>query len=104
LNEAGSQACNRLKGHIAWRVIVDALDQIVFDAEPVTHDFKDVYAELKLIRDGNHNRQDKLQRLSAELSRLASRLANYSGRLTPYWCKLSACLGMVGPWLDSLSN
>ena len=104
LNEAGAQACNRLIGHIAWRVIVDALDQIVFDAEPVTHDFKDAYAELKLIRDGNHTRQEKLQRLSAGLSRLASRLANYTGRLTPYWCTLSACLHRVVPWLDSLGK
>ncbi len=97
-------ACNHLIGNIAWRVIVDALDQLVFEGEPVTHDFKDLYAELKCIRDGNDTRSRKLQKLSVELLRFASRLASYSGRQASYWRKLSAGLGSVGPWLNSLSE
>lgn len=104
LGQSGGQAFNRLISDIAWRVLVDALDQLFFEAEPVTHDFKEVYVECRCILDGNLTRQETLHKLSVELTRFASRLANYSGRLTPYWRQLRTCLGTVGPWLSSLSK
>ena len=101
---ARSLACNRLISDIAWRVIVDALDQIVFEGEPVTHDFKALYTELKYIRDGNDTRSRKLQKLSAELGCFAFKLAHYPGELSPYWKQLGAVLQVLSPWLKSVGE
>lgn len=99
-----SAGCSRLVRNIAWRVIIDALDQLLFSGQPITLEFREVYTELVSIRDANEGRQRQLRRLSAELTRLARRLAAYPGGLPPRWQTLSDCLGFISTWLDSIGD
>ena len=99
---AGASA--RILRTLAWKALTHALDQLIFEGLPVVRDLKGAADELKALLQGNYTRQHQLQQLAEALERFAHRVADVPGQSWQDLRALSACLGRIGTWLNSVGE
>jgi hypothetical protein len=94
----------RLLRRLMWRVFSKVVEKLIIDELSIlkVHGLAGLYEDLCTAYCGNYSHQHRLEELVTVLERLTVALASAPG--SPVCRQLGAYLGLVSPWLSSLSD